>query len=190
VRRLLRILLNAATVLSLVLGMAVAVLWMRSYAVIDNLHGVRVRRPANTIEQSFFEFISDRGDLVWFRRVSGGQAGRLAPEASGWGWQRSRRPPGASVDFVSRLREFRWESWSSGSQWTRVVSVPHWLLMVAAALLPVGRLLLRNRRLGRGKRAGRCHVCGYDLRATPDRCPECGAVPRIPDPLPGGVGAL
>jgi hypothetical protein len=55
---------------------------------------------------------------------------------------------------------------------SRYVNVPYWSLILLTALpaLTALRSELRHRRF----RAGACPVCGYDLRATPDRCPECG----------------
>ena len=52
--------------------------------------------------------------------------------------------------------------------------IPYWFPAVIAAGLPVIWLALAGRRHRRRRRMGCCPRCGYDLRATPDRCPECG----------------
>jgi len=51
--------------------------------------------------------------------------------------------------------------------------VPHWFLAAAAAIIPILRLGRLHRRYRR-RRRGMCVKCGYDLRATKNRCPECG----------------
>ena len=58
--------------------------------------------------------------------------------------------------------------------WTMIV--PHWFLCAALSPFPALdlRLVLRRRRRDRYRREHRCLTCGYDLRASKDRCPECG----------------
>jgi hypothetical protein len=60
----------------------------------------------------------------------------------------------------------------------RAAIVPHWLLVVATGSFPLwrfGRTVKgRLRRRRHGVNHPICAGCGYDLRATPERCPECG----------------
>lgn len=52
-----------------------------------------------------------------------------------------------------------------------IFQLPYWLLFLMS-LAPSA--LLGKRILRRRPQDGYCVHCGYDLRATPNRCPECG----------------
>jgi len=61
--------------------------------------------------------------------------------------------------------------------WTFLI--PHWAMILLFAITPAiwlyAKLRPASRRAQRLKQ-GLCVNCGYDLRASPDRCPECGAI--------------
>jgi hypothetical protein len=56
----------------------------------------------------------------------------------------------------------------------RALTVPDWFLCFILASTP-GWALFAARRRSHHAKPGLCRQCGYDLRATPERCPECGA---------------
>ena len=85
---------------------------------------------------------------------------------------------GPGVDDYHRAAHaavgFRWER-SAINVGDAFVAVPYWALL-AAALTPAGVVAgVWSRRRRRRVRAGHCRRCGYDLRASPERCPECGS---------------
>ena len=78
-------------------------------------------------------------------------------ERIGFGWQSQRFDQiGSSIHSIG-------------------VSIPHWFLLIAFALLPTVHIS-RYRTLNRRRSEKRCPTCGYDLRATPNRLPECGTI--------------
>jgi hypothetical protein len=69
---------------------------------------------------------------------------------------------------------------STGEQSTVTdVCVPFWLFATLAAALPAiwYRRFRREWRRRFRLSHGLCVSCGYDIRASESRCPECGAVP-------------
>jgi hypothetical protein len=98
------------------------------------------------------------------------------------GWQAEALPDDYPVDWRERTVP-RWthEGGTLGGHgaipveaWD--VQVPYWLPVLPALVLPtsaaVGAVRRRRRRV-----RGCCTACGYDLRGSPGRCPECGAAP-------------
>lgn len=177
---------------SLLLCLTTAALWVRSHFASEHLAHAVMSGPAWVGRSS--------GGVVYLDHRS-----RWA-YAGGWSFGRSRIAPGPGSlahEYQPPLRGFRFMgfgvfggtnfSWPAHEhpgvavpvnrtdpRWWRdryfAVSFPHWFAVLVFGILPV-RWYRQLRREQLKANRGRCAVCGYDLRATPNRCPECGTIP-------------
>jgi hypothetical protein len=192
-----RRLLNLLAALSLLLCVAVGVLWVRSYFVPDRVRwGEAMFHPDAADRLKGADVFSSRGVAgIYFitprrPKPTGGRLHYLfttfedsppAPPPPGFTWERDWKGPSPKdATTVSERLGFRLDrepaSFTSDGSWG--IEFPLWLLILVFAVPP--GLYLYNRRCRYP--AGRCARCGYDLRATPGRCPECGQAAA------GGVG--
>jgi hypothetical protein len=216
-----RMLLNISSAVSLILLVAVVLLWVRSYWVAD--FAARVRQSVyvnmDTREPAL---VGGAHRRAWLAESA---AGGIWVERQAYGWEtedpsaayqpspravviplRLERLPdptypqpfsvpplngavrsvwGCRWLFVAYEREWngrvtarRFPARYGGSRWTLVL--PHGLLALPLAVLPYAwcRRRWAERRNSDAGPGPKCVRCGYDLRATPERCPECGAAYR------------
>jgi len=190
--------LNAATALSLLLCAATVALWLRSYRRID---------IANHASARLHRAISVNGgvcldSLTLVNVTNSWRDGSVTPIRTTEPYQESPTTKVVSIQntpLVSKgifapappsikpqvssieIPQSRTFDNVTGSLVTyslvgRRVWIPYWIIAAPTAALPASRIAARLRR-SRRARLNSCPTCGYDLRATPDRCPECGAIP-------------
>jgi hypothetical protein len=66
------------------------------------------------------------------------------------------------------------------------IALPYWFLVLLTGSYPLYSLTnLPHQRRQKRFDAGQCIACGYDLRHSPERCPECGTARTTTPPTTG-----
>jgi hypothetical protein len=164
-----RILLNTAAALSLLLCLAAAGDWVNSYRAYWTIRRCDLHRA--------IDIHSDLGAL-YFLRFDGLTEGR------GFACAYDSRPQEAwTLERRAGTMPQRWkpvrfiELRDAWAFYWYGLTIPHWVFVTTFAIPPLLRFRSWRRHRRRAK-AGTCAKCGYDLRATPERCPECGTVAK------------
>jgi len=179
-RRLLRILRDSISIISLLVSIATSVLWVRSYWRTDSLtYGrlgmQRTERPPYEFLDVLCSAWSRKGSLVlWSQRG----VTMLQPAR---GWRLSLHDPALRLVSDSPPRSVLGFTYVRDPLPYTYVIVPYWAIVTASLPLPMIGIVFSIRRRRKGMQQGRCEGCGYDLRATPLRCPECGMAVKQTD---------
>jgi hypothetical protein len=174
-----RILLNALTILSMLLCLASAGVWVRSYRWWDD---VGWAGPPSPDAASFYFTLASAGGGADLTIGFNPRGIRAEWVDEGWHWYSSNRRPIAYANTAPANRwGFGYDSYGAAEFRRASIVFPLWLSTILFALPPLTRFVFFIRR--RRVRDGHCRYCGYDLRATPDRCPECGRAPAS-SPIP------
>jgi hypothetical protein len=192
-------LVTLLTILSAIACAAACGLWVRSQFRRDLIqHGndsmaavpgesdeaVEARRPpwSSGLWWDDWTACTDRRGLVfiheWADTHAAAGSGQFGLDIRGWAYRTDEADDESSIRLWPTYQ--RDGSLAAPDPWGHwEATVPFWMPAVLFGALPTASAV-RFRRHRFRRRAGRCGRCGYDLRATPDRCPECGAVVDAP----------
>ncbi len=160
---------RSVSVLSMALFAATCVAWIRSQNRCDFVY----YRDERVLSNSVVRIIASFEGKLWLNdeRYDGTFRQSFANSRVFTVGSRPQLPGYLSLDSSALNPSRNGFMWYSDSG-DRILLIPFWAILLLSSVLPfIFTISFFKRQV---TTAGHCRSCGYDLRATPDRCPECG----------------